>query len=236
MTPNKSLLTNAVAATLCAAGLALPGTVGAVVLNTGLYALCNAATNWLALYMLFEKVPYFYGSGVIPSRFEEFRAGIRQLVMEQFFNEDNLRRFLGEQNSEARIEAVVDTLLEQVDFDRAFEGLVEVIRQSSFGGMLALVGGERALQPLRAPFIARMQAFLRQTAEGPELRALFGPDQAAAILERVEHIVDSRLRELTPELVKDIVQKMIRKHLGWLVVWGGVIGGLIGLVVALLQL
>jgi uncharacterized membrane-anchored protein YjiN (DUF445 family) len=47
---------------------------------------------------------------------------------------------------------------------------------------------------------------------------------------RVEHIVDRRLDELTPQLVKEIVQAMIKKHLGWLVVWGGVLGGLIGIV------
>jgi len=48
---------------------------------------------------------------------------------------------------------------------------------------------------------------------------------------RIEHIVDRRLDELTPQLVKEIVQAMIKKHLGWLVVWGGVLGGLIGLIV-----
>ena len=38
--------------------------------------------------MLFEKVPGLYGSGVVPSRFEEFKEGIRSLIMTQFFTED----------------------------------------------------------------------------------------------------------------------------------------------------
>jgi uncharacterized membrane-anchored protein YjiN (DUF445 family) len=52
-----------------------------------------------------------------------------------------------------------------------------------------------------------------------------------SLYSRIEHIVDRRLDELTPQLVKEIVQAMIKKHLGWLVVWGGVLGGLIGLLV-----
>ena len=35
--------------------------------------------------MLFEKVPFLYGSGVIPAHFEEFKQGINNLMMEQFF-------------------------------------------------------------------------------------------------------------------------------------------------------
>jgi len=64
------------------------------VLNTGLFALSGGITNWLAVHMLFERVPGFYGSGVIPLRFEEFKLGIRTLIMEQFFNKADLDSFL----------------------------------------------------------------------------------------------------------------------------------------------
>ena len=62
----------------------------------GLFALSGAITNWLAIHMLFEKVPLLYGSGVIPARFEEFKLAIRQLMMEQFFTEENIDRFLSD--------------------------------------------------------------------------------------------------------------------------------------------
>ena len=51
----------------------------------GLFALSGGLTNWLAIYMLFEKVPLLYGSGVIPNRFEEFKNGIKNLIMNEFF-------------------------------------------------------------------------------------------------------------------------------------------------------
>ena len=40
------------------------------------FALSGGITNWIAIHMLFEKIP-FYGSGVIPKRFEEFKTGIK---------------------------------------------------------------------------------------------------------------------------------------------------------------
>lgn len=55
-----------------------------LVLSVGLFAFSGALTNWLAVHMLFEKVPGLYGSGVIPARFEQFKQAIADLMMEQF--------------------------------------------------------------------------------------------------------------------------------------------------------
>jgi uncharacterized membrane protein YheB (UPF0754 family) len=81
-----------------------------------------------------------------------------------------------------------------------------------------------------------MQEFLHKVGEDGEVLGQLGAHNSAALLQRVEAIVDKRLEELTPQLVRDIIQKMIRQHLGWLVVWGGVVGGLMGLLVELVAL
>jgi len=229
---DKSLLTNVVSVLLCGVGLLLPGLAGELVLTTGLYAVSGAVTNWMAIYMLFEKVPGFYGSGVIPARFTEFRAGIRTMMMEQFFNADNVGKVMAAATDG---KALADTLLPRVDFNRAFDGLTDIILQSSFGTALSMFGGTRALQPLREPFVGRMQEFLRSVAEDREVLADIAGHSTDALLLRVEGIVDQRLAQMTPELVKQIMQQMIERHLGWLVVWGGVVGALMGLAVALVQ-
>ena len=90
---NKSLVSNLIAAALVVAGLISPEPYRVYVLNTGLFALSGGITNWLAVHMLFERVPGFYGSGVIPLRFEEFKLGIRALVMDQFFRQADLESF-----------------------------------------------------------------------------------------------------------------------------------------------
>lgn len=233
---DKSLLTNLIALLIVIAGLLLNGDAKTLVLTTGLFALSGGVTNWLAIHMLFEKVPGFYGSGVIPARFEEFKSGIKTLIMEQFFTKQNLDSFFSnisahEQggNTESPLEKVIDA----VDFNAAFDSLVEVIMNSSFAGMLSMVGGANALTPLKEPFVEKMRDFLAKVGEDQEILDHIRQDSAANLLASVEQVVDQRLDELTPQLVKEIIQQMIRKHLGWLVVWGGVIGGVIGLVTTL---
>lgn len=235
MVIDKSLLTNVLALLLVLAGFLVAGSAGELLLSTGMYAFSGALTNWLAIYMLFEKVPGFYGSGVIPARFTEFKAGIREMIMEQFFNPENIHRFFSESTGGRQSAAgeLIDDIADRVDFDKAFDALVDVIMQSSFAGMLSLAGGVNALKPLREPFVKRMRAFLHALGDDQELLDQLASHSSASLLARVEIIVDKRLNDLTPQQVKEIIQRMIRKHLGWLVVWGGVVGGLIGLLVAL---
>jgi uncharacterized membrane protein YheB (UPF0754 family) len=231
---NKSLITNIIA---------LAFTLGGYVSNQhilftlGLFALSGAVTNWLAIHMLFEKVPLLYGSGVIPARFEEFKIAIRQLMMEQFFTEENIDRFLSDSTGKA---STIDLtpVIDKVDLSPAFNSLVEVIEQSSFGPMLAMVGGSDAIQPMREPFIEKMKASIQEISQSEQFNILLReeleqPGMISGMRDKVSDIIEKRLNELTPQLVKEIVQKMIKKHLGWLVVWGGIFGGLIGVIAAL---
>ncbi len=228
---NKSLVTNLAALALIGVGLAIPAG-GTHVLATGYFALAGAVTNWLAIHMLFEKVPFLYGSGVIPARFEDFRQGIHGLIMGQFFTAENIRRFMSSESFGAGFDPA--PIVDAVDYEHAYETLVSTIRESKFGPMLAMAGGERALEPLREPVKAKMRSMIGRVAASDSVQhAIRTGLEAAApadrIAEQVDGIVRARLDELTPELVKEIMQDMIRRHLGWLVVWGGVFGGLIGL-------
>lgn len=231
---NKSLITNLIA---------LACTLGGyfseqhILFTLGLFALSGAITNWLAVYMLFEKVPLLYGSGVIPARFEEFKIAIRQLMMEQFFTEQNIDRFLSDSTGKA---STIDLapVIAKVDLSPAFNSLVEVIEQSSFGPMLAMVGGSEAIKPMKEPFIEKMKASIQEISQSEQFNTLLReeleqPDIISGMRDKVSDIIEKRLNELTPQLVKEIVQKMIKKHLGWLVVWGGIFGGAIGVIAAL---
>lgn len=230
---NKSLITNIIAALILAAGLFLKENILTMV---GLFALSGALTNWLAVFMLFEKIPFLYGSGVVPAHFEEFKKGIRSLMMDQFFTLENVDRFLSA-SSFSPAQLNLRPVIEKVDFNPTYDGLVKVIMESSFGNMLGMLGGEEALMPLREPFIIHMKKSISELTQDEKFIALLKeqieqPDMMNDILAKIEQIIEQRLDELTPQLVKEIIQAMIKKHLGWLVVWGGVFGGLIGLVSA----
>lgn len=228
---SKSLATNLVALALIAAGLNSP-MYGLQLKSIGFFAFSGAITNWLAIYMLFEKIPFLYGSGVIPSRFEEFKSGIKDLIMGQFFSVENISAFLepGSGDSGPDLKALATA----IDKDVLFEKFLEVVNESQFGSMLGMFGGIAALEPMREPFAAKFDEAFIEIAESESFRdALAGSmgqsNLGESVREHVEVVVDKRLEELTPDQVKVIIQDMIRKHLGWLVVWGGVFGGLIGL-------
>lgn len=238
---DKGLITNLLAAALVLAGWLLPEPVSAWVLSVGLFALSGALTNSLAIHMLFEKIPGFYGSGVITLHFEEFKRGIREMIMQQFFSAETIDRFFDAQTMmHSGINTLLPSMVDELDLDKAFDSLVEGIMQSSLGGMLGMVGGAKALTGLREPFNQRMRTYLNEILVSEAFQTRFtdrlaGATHSDAVIARIEDLVDRRLQELTPEQVRIIVQQMIRKHLGWLVVWGGVIGGLMGLIFALLS-
>ncbi len=233
---NKSSGTNLISAACVMLGLFLPVPLHRPVLMIGLFGLSGAITNWLAIHMLFEKVPGLYGSGVIPERFEDFKREIHRLMMEQFFSPENMQRFLDQEGAEGEEDGFdFNTIIDETDMTPAFDGLVDVVQASSFGNLLGMVGGVQALEPLRQPFESKLKDALKDVAHAPEfqenLRAqVSGYAVSEQMLDHVDALVQRRLEELTPQMVKEIMQQMIRDHLGWLVVWGGVFGGLIGFV------
>jgi len=219
----KNTIPNLVALCLIGFSFLLPDPFRALLLSIGLFALSGALTNWLAVYMLFDRVPGLYGSGVITLHFEEFKAGILRMVHDELLNKDSIDRLMHQPDENGVSTAAIDIapMLNAIDLDLAFDQLVITITESSFGSMLAMVGGEAAVQPLREPFKQRMGSKAASS------------DRFA---EKLDGLLRARLDELTPEMVKDIMQRMIKRHLGWLVVWGGVFGGLIGLAAGFLQL
>ena len=227
---NKSFITNLIA-------LILVGLSYVVIelkdplLYSGLFALSGALTNQLAIHMLFEKVPFLYGSGVIESRFEAFKEAIKNLMMEQFFTKEQLEEFFKNENKKINLEPII----QETDFSPAFDALSKTVMESPFGGMLGMFGGESALENLREPFSQKMKAAVIKIVNSEAFNNTLEHHMQSSslnddLLATIEGVITKRLDELTPSMVKEMVQNLIREHLDWLVVWGGVFGGLIGLV------
>ena len=231
---NKSLITNAVALLLIAISFVTPE-FSPLFLFTGLFALSGAVTNQLAIHMLFEKVPFLYGSGIIPNRFEAFKESIKNLMMNEFFTREQLEAFFTSEEKKINLEPII----EETDFTPAFDALSKTVMESSFGGMLGMFGGEAALDGLREPFSLKMKSAVIKIVNSTAFNDTLASHMQSSSLNddmliSIENVIDTRLEELTPQMVKEIIQTLIKEHLGWLVVWGGVFGGLIGLISSLL--
>lgn len=234
---NKSDITNIITVLIMAYGYSNNNNI---VYMVGLFALSGAITNTLAIHMLFEKVPFLYGSGVIESKFEEFKLSIKNLLMEQFFTKERLNSFFQDEINSAKTNIDFEKILKNTDFTMAFDSLKDSIIQSPFGGMIVMFGGESAINGIKEPFVQKLQASIIAISKTDSFQntlneALKNEEFTNEVYAKLSLIVDSRLEELTPKMVKEIVQNMIKEHMFWLVVWGAVFGGIIGLVSAVIQ-
>lgn len=227
---NKSFLTNLLSLIVAAAGYFSPEPFHTPLMYAGLFALSGALTNAIAVHMLFEKVPFLYGSGVITQNFESFKRSIKELMMNEFFTPQNMQKFLQQEEQKLDLEPII----EKTDFAPAYDALAKTVMESSFGGMLGMFGGEKAIEGLRAPFESKMKLAVKEIAKSEAFQKNVNETLASSSLSgdinaKIESAIDARMDELDAVMVKEMVQRIIAEHLGWLVVWGGVFGGAIGL-------
>jgi uncharacterized membrane protein YheB (UPF0754 family) len=230
MNLSKSTITDMTSMVFIGVGISLPQPYAQPILAIGLFAFSGAITNQVAIYMLFNRVPLLYGSGVIENNFETFKASIKEMIMKQFFNQAQLTAFF--QNEEQKIDLA--PLVKSADFSPAFDALSQSVMESKFGEMLNMFGGEKALEGLREPFAGRLKSAVVGIVSSDTFKAQMSHHLQNSSLnddlqESVEKLITKRLNDLTPQMVNELVHELIHSHLGWLVVWGGVFGGLIGL-------
>ena len=201
------------------------------ILYIGLFAFSGAVTNQLAIYMLFNRVPLLYGSGVIENNFESFKKSIKDMIMKQFFTKEQLEKFFANEEKKINLAPIV----ESTDFKPAFMALKQSVMESKLGDMLNLFGGEKALAPLEEPFSRKLKSAVIKIVTSDTFKTQLNHHLATSSLQSdlissIDTLITKRLNDLTPEMVNSLVQELIESHLGWLVIWGGLFGGLIGLI------
>ena len=81
--------------------------------------------------------------------------GIKNLILQELFTETQINNFLLDNKV-----STSETIINKIDFDKVFIGLVEAIEGSQLGGMLAMVGGRKALDPLKEPFTKKLKIII----------------------------------------------------------------------------
>lgn len=206
------------------------------VLAFGLFGFAGGITNWLAVKMLFDKVPFLFGSGVIPRQFKEIRKAIKDAVLQMFFDKTFLESYLGRRSRELLksldLSKMLKDIMDDPDFDQMFVDKLTDISNRPEGMMLqtmaTMFGGVELLAPIIKPMLVSFgQDMIHTLVDKFDPQKVISVDK---IRDELDILMEEKLLELTPERVKEIMEDVIRNHLGWLVIWGNVFGGMIGII------
>ena len=210
-------------------------TAWAFVMSFGLFGFAGGFTNWLAIKMLFDQIPFLVGSGVIPRRFKEIRETVKNTIMNTFFDEAYLQAYIRDR-SKGLLEsfdlgAKLTAMLDKPEMDTLLLTKLEEAGETPTGAMLkmasGMMGGYAGMVPMIKPMLAgfadEIVPLLAKTFDAGDLVKI------ETVRAEIDRLMTEKLKLLTPAIVKRLMEEVIREHLGWLIVWGNVFGGLIGI-------
>ncbi len=164
---SKSTITDVISLSLIFISFFILDPYSKYLLYTGLFAISGAITNQLAIYMLFNRVPFLYGSGVIEKNFETFKSSIKDMIMSQFFTKEQIKGFFKQEGTKINFALLV----ESADFTPAFKALKQSVMESSLGNALNLFGGEKALGKLEEPFKEKLKSSIVKIVSSDTFKA-----------------------------------------------------------------
>jgi len=189
------------------------------VLSLGLFAAAGGITNWAAIKMLFDKIPYVHGSGIIPARFKEIREVVKGVIMKNFFDEEYLGRYFKDQILAIDIEEKLETFLKS-------DNMIKVV-EAVFGD------DAKTFLPMIQPYALKTGKKMAPLMK-MKIREMDLVDDLKTVRHQIDAMLTAKMEELTPDKVKLLLEEIMRKHLFWLVVWGNIFGGLLGVISAAL--
>lgn len=154
----------------------------------------------LAVKMLFDRIPFLYGSGIIPARFKEIRQTVKDTIMVTFFDEEYLVKYL-----DTHIPKFLDALdlpgkleaeLAKPDTDALIEAkLNEVVgRGDSTAQVLMMasmaMGGVKGMVPHIKPLLV---SFGKELAAA--LASKFNTDVAMQNVDKLRLTLDNLMEE-----------------------------------------
>merc|ERR1719419_764589 len=245
---NKSFLSNCTSFTILLTGVILTYTIGEesssgnkvarYILSFGLFAFSGGITNWLAVKMLFDKVVFLYGSGVIPRRFVEIRQALKEMIMTGFFDEEHMKKFMEDNinSTVGDIETACHELINSPKMSKVMDDkLNEQLQNPLVAMMMAGFGIQNptSLIPMVKPMLMNFAKGMVPDIQQAVQNIVEDAGDANKLRGQIDNLLEDRLQYLTADAVKKLMEDVIRRHLHWLVIWGNVFGGFIGLVSAI---
>lgn len=215
--------------------------IGRYLLSIGLFAFAGGITNWIAIKMLFHKIPFVYGSGVLRRRYKVIRQAMKQMILATFFQPEFLTSYIPQKIREAAakgdIEHRIHVFLTSGTGQRIIDEKIDGLSTTPEGQLVQSANiNIETFKPLIKPVIISFLADL-----GPSvLEHMIEPQNGALNLDKLRGQLDSymteRMLEVSPEMIQNIMYTVVLQYFGWLVVWGCLFGSVMGAVCEALEL
>merc|ERR1711933_12408 len=160
-----------------------------------MFAIGGGVTNWVAIKMLFDKIPLVYGSGIIPAQYEGIRRVVKNVIMKNFFDETFLNYYVKDKVLNMDIKGKLE------DFCKSEK--MEKILQGVFGNDAGM------LVPIVKPHIVKVGARLAPLIKDKIRSMDLMKDLDSAKVE-VDKMLTDRMLELTPDKVKVLLEEIMR--------------------------
>jgi uncharacterized membrane protein YheB (UPF0754 family) len=204
------------------------------ILSFGLFGIAGGITNWIAIQMLFDEIPFLYGSGVIQREFTKIKQSIKNIIMKTFFNPTELENYIYLNISDFLqtygLKDKISNYFENDNINPILEEKLNTLTSEPLMMMMITMSGglSNSIKVIK-PIIIKIghscvDLLLEKIQKGDKLIDI------NLISNEIDKLIDQKLLEMGPEDIKSIIEDIIRKHLGWLIVWGNLFGGLLGII------
>lgn len=221
-------------------GLDLPLWVHSVsnyVLSAGVFGLAGGGTNWLAIVMLFYRIPLLYGSGVFYRQHKQIRDVIKLIVLQMLFDSEHIENYITKRirqfSSNVHIVDNITQALNSEETDRIIDKSLDRLFSQPESYYLDVLGLSREqIRPMIKPSVISLCAesapfVLGTVTESDKEQAISVP----RFREEMDRYLSWRVEELTGRRVGRLMRTLMYQHLGWVVVWGSIFGIISGVII-----
>ncbi len=156
--------------------------LGHVLTTLGLYGLSGSVTNVVAVIMIFDKIPFIIGSGLIEENFEGFKEKLKDILVSYLFSKP----------------PSLSTLAKNIHYQNVAEKLYPHLLKTSFGVMFQWLS------------IDQVAALLREIHIEEVIAHSFGPKEWDDYLTtQIEKLTPNQLKTLVFQILEDHLQWLV---------------------------
>lgn len=204
----------------------------------GLFGFSGGMTNWLAIRMMFDKIPFLIGSGILLKHFIEIRENVKKTTMETYFDAGHITSYVQQKTemilSALQLEESIRDIIRSPEVQQLIEDKIDDMYETPEGMVLGMMVNKEKMKTSIMPSIENIGGDIV-----PLVSQMIRSSEHLTeenLREKIDEMITSKLVEMSPEFVIGVVKDMVETELGWVIIWGNIFGGMLGIILEIATL